>query len=359
MSTSSAHSAAHVFPEIIISGPDSIVAGLPFIIGFTPHDSVVVMWLRESCVRLTMRVDLPPDEGVHSAWLDSVMAHRADHDEAIVCVLSSPDMGVRDSAGALIARDLVVALRDRMLQAHCQVRECLLILGDRWWTYPFAEQAGGPADGAVVDRGIADEIAARFAFAGVARLPDRAAVLAICAADPARQSALLPLVQQARQARDSLIRASGESAREAWRDMSIALILDWLRSPEPSSARHAEILVALCDVRVRDTALWGIAQARDQDSPRAFDRAAEALRGAPPGVIAPVGSVTAVLAWLMGDGVRATAALDRVRQADPDYPLAELLRRSLAAGLSPASWLSMMRQLDRAACRGQVANPSG
>jgi hypothetical protein len=286
------------------------------------------------------------------------MAHHADHDEVIVCVLTSPDVGARDASGGLIAREVVAALRVRLLGAHCLLREALLIVDGRWWSYGCGEVACCSADGHALDERIADQVAARFALAGVAQLPDREAVVALCAADPALQASNLPRVQRARRARDVLVRSAGEGAREAWRDQSIALVLDWLISPTPTSARHPEILVALCDVRVRDTVLWEIAQSGNHDAHRAFDRAAEALRGAPRGVIAPVGSVTAVLAWLIGDGVRATAALDRVMEADPRYPLAHLVRRSVVAGLSPASWLAMMRQLDRSACRSGEASTS-
>jgi hypothetical protein len=105
-------------------------------------------------------------------------------------------------------------------------------------------------------------------------------------------------------------------------------------------------------VRVRDTVLWEIAHSNEHDPHRAFEAAAALLRGAPVGVIAPIGTVTALLGWLIGDGVRAMAALDRVWDEDPDYSLAELLGRSINAGLSPISWREMMGGLTREACRG-------
>jgi hypothetical protein len=148
---------------------------------------------------------------------------------------------------------------------------------------------------------------------------------------------------------------SPDAAREleSWREESISLVHDWLLAPKHSDSAHdVEVLVALRDIRVRDTVLWQVAQSRSHDAHMAFDRAAELLRGAPTGAIAPIGTVTALLAWLIGDGVRAGAALDRVRDEDFAYPLADLLSRSIAAGLSAASWLEMMRGLTRTACRG-------
>ena len=75
-------------------------------------------------------------------------------------------------------------------------------------------------------------------------------------------------------------------------------------------------------------------------------------------MIAPIGTVTGLLGWLIGDGVRAVAALERVWAEDRDYSLAELLGRSINAGLPPSSWRDMMRGLTREACRGAQVRPS-
>jgi len=363
MTTSSTSSSEHCTPELVIVGPDSIVAALPYIIGFTPHDSLVVMWMRAGCVRLTMRLDLPPIGASPLGWIDAVMEHRGTHDEVIVCIVPSNDEGARTPNGNLRAHDLIDGLLLRLQAQSCPIRDCLLIVGDRWWSFLCAEPECCPPDGTEVDPRVVDEVAARFALAGVARLPSRQSVLAICAPDVVVQATHRPLVRQARRALAARLRSAVEpsGALEAWRDESIGSIRHWLLeswSPTPQDSHEpAQIMVALCDVRVRDTVLWEVAQSRHHDAHRAFDRAAEVLRAAPRGVIAPIGTVTALLAWLIGDGVRATAALDRVSADDPDYSLAELLRGSLAAGLPPSGWLEMMSRLDRDACRHGAAAP--
>lgn len=340
--------------ELVISGPDSIVASIPFILGFTPHDSLVVMWLREGCVRLTMRLDLPPAHSSPLPWADSVLAHIGAHDEVIICVVSSASGGVRDLDGGLRSKALVGALLEGLSGTGCVLRDALLIVGDRWWSFLCEEPECCPRAGTPLDLGVADDIAARFALVGVARLPDRESVVAICSPDPARQAVNRSLVRVARRdfATQVCQAVDGVRVLENWRDASIDLVRGWLLSPEPALVAEAEILVALCDIRVRDTVLWEVAHCREHDAHRAFDRAADLLRGAPFGVVAPIGAVTAVLAWLIGDGVRAGAALDRVHDEDPDYVLADLLRRSIMAGLSSSSWLDMMRGLPRHACRG-------
>jgi hypothetical protein len=328
------------------------------VIGFTPHDSLVVLWLSDGRVRLAMRMDLPTSEASVHEWADAVMQHRASSDEVILCVLPPVGGRARDADGELCSRDLVSELLARLGETPCQVRDALLSVGERWWSYLCEEPECCPSTGVPLDPAIVEAVAARFVLAGVAWLPDREAVTAICAAEPLRQAANMPCVRAARRAWSARLSSSGGLGPdvETWRDESIALVMRTLISESDiDSSLEADVLLALCDIRVRDTALWDLAHVVGHDARRAFDRAAFLLRGAPCGVIAPIGSVTALLAWLIGDGVRAAAALDRVRAENPAYPLAELLGRSIAAGLPPARWLEMMSGLDREACRGAAA----
>ena len=346
-------------PELVIAGPDSIVASIPHIIGFIPQDSLVVIWLRHGCVRLTMRIDLPAAQDSPLPLVETVLAHRAPGDEVILCIMSAVGDSVRDSARDLPFSGLMSMLLARLGETDSQVRDALHAAGDRWWSYLCDEHECCPAAGTPIDRGIAEGVAARFALVGAARFPDREAVIALCAADPVRQQVNRSRVRGARRARSARLARSSDSARELelWRDESIVRVRDLLLTPcEIDSTSEADALVALCDVRVRDTVLWDVANSTGHDAHRAFDRAAELLRGAPVGVIAPIGSVTALLAWLIGDGVRAGAALDRVTNQNPDYALADLLHRSISAGLPPAGWVHMMRGIAREACRGGLAS---
>jgi hypothetical protein len=342
-------------PELVLAGPDSIAASIPFIIGFTPLDSLVVMWLHDGRVRLTMRMDLPPAHAAPDDWVDAVMSHQSMSDEVILCVLPAVDAAVRYDNGDLHAHALISALLKQLEVTDCRVRDALLITRDSWWSYLCGEPECCSPAGTLLDLEIAEGVAARFAFAGVGRLPDREAVIAVCAPDPNRQAVNRTRVREAVQARSERLAQADDRALEwdTWRDDSIAFVRESLiEAPAADADREAEILLALCDVRVRDTVLWEIAHSHGHDPHRAFEAAAALLRGAPTGVVAPIGTVTGLLGWLIGDGVRAMAALERVWADDPDYSLADLLGRSISAGLSPTSWRGMMGGLTREACRG-------
>lgn len=341
-------------PDLVLAGPDSIAASIPFIIGFTPRDSLVVMWLRDGCVRLTMRMDLPQAHADPDDWANAVMAHRSFSEEVILCVIPADADSARESNGELHSQVLMSALLEKLSRTDCQVRDALLLTSQNWWSYLCEEPECCSPAGTPLDIGIAEGVAAQFALAGVGSLPDRAAVYAVCAADPVRQATNRTRVREAVRVRAERLAHAGDRALEwdTWRDDSIALVREALiERPVAREGRDAEILLALCDVRVRDTVLWEIANSDGHDPHRAFEAAAALLRGAPAGAIAPIGTVTGLLGWLIGDGVRAMAALERVWAEDPDYSLAELLGRSISAGLPPASWREMMGGLTREACR--------
>ncbi len=342
-------------PELRLTGPDSIVASIPYIIGFTPIDSLVVMWLTDDRVRLTMRLDLPPGEAVPPGYIETVIAHHGMSDEAIACIVISPQADSRSESGDLRGAELITALLEGLDGLDCRVRDALLVSGNRWWSYLCTEAECCSPSGTPLDATVAHDVAARFVLAGVSRLPDRDAVVATCAPDARAQQAVRGRLVEERRSLVKRLAEAGQPAEELedWRDESISQLRDFLLdNSAPSAGHEAAVLLGLCDTRIRDTVLWEVAHSQEHDPHRAFDRAVLLLRQAPAGVVAPIGAVTGVLAWLIGDGVRAIAALDRVEAEMPDYALAELLRTSIEAGLTPASWLAMMHSLPRAACRG-------
>jgi len=84
----------------------------------------------------------------------------------------------------------------------------------------------------------------------------------------------------------------------------------------------------------------------------------ELLRSAPPEVTAPVATVTALVAWLRGEGALATICLRRAEE-QPDYRLAELARELMVRGTDPVQWQDSLRGLTEAQCRAPARRPAG
>jgi len=138
---------------------------------------------------------------------------------------------------------------------------------------------------------------------------------------------------------------------ESQRDEAITRLYECLSSGPLTAHTIAELLMSLADIPVRDTLIWEVMH----DDPGTWVALAERLVGvvaaAPDSHVAPPATVLAIVRWQMGDGSRASAAVDRALAADPDYSLARLVDRCLAVGLHPATWREGLAELSRAECR--------
>lgn len=138
---------------------------------------------------------------------------------------------------------------------------------------------------------------------------------------------------------------------EASRDAAIAAVRDWLTCAEISHQGAAEILVALADVQVRDTVLWDLMQEEPSTWRAISERMARVVAAAPDTHVAAPATLLAILRWQVGDGSRASAAVERALDADPAYTLARLVDGCLATGMHPGTWRSGLADLSREACR--------
>ena len=327
---------------LTLRSPDALVASLPHLLGFTPRESAVVVWLRDGAILLAQRLDLPGDPADHMAWLAALGGHPAalEADEMVVVV-------VTDGA----TPELLV---DRVLQwakaRGIRVRDALRWNGARWWSLLCTDAQCCPDVGRVVAPSVAAAVAAEFTVRGSAPLADRAAVERTLAPDEER----VRLVLAALATEKEEPRRPSRPARERWRDTSIERILGRLGSDgtgglEPSDA--ARILTGLHDVRVRDTVLWELARLDAEPLMSALRTMSEAVRSAPPGLVAPAATVCAIVAWMAGDGTRAMIATERARADDPAYSLAVLVEASVRSGLPPQAWREATAGLSRSDCR--------
>lgn len=333
--------------SLTLRSPDSLLSALPYLLGFDPEHSLVMVWLRDGRIHLTQRLDLPfsaaaaQSDQVGAAryhgdleqWHHAIWAHAAANSCTEVIVLW------------VCEGPVPIELVDRVMQDaehhRLDVRDVLRSDSGRWWSLLCSDPACCPVEGRAINESEAAEVAAEFALAG--RAPRR--VRADVEAEFVRDECLAAEV-----AAVALPRAPRRGpAREQWRDERIKDLLDLIEAPEATSDAIAHALVALGDVRVRDTTLWSLLHA---SSPETWaDVLTRLLRAAPDGRVAPVGTCCAIAHWLSGDGMRSRLAVERARADDPGYSLAALVHMSLAAGLPPRAWRDAMSELTRDDCR--------
>lgn len=351
-----------------LRSPDAVIAAVPYLLGFMPSESLVIIWLSADQIRLTQRVDLP-SENVSATLKEysEVLALTAQNviaDEVIICVFSDEH---RDES--LPFAPLITTLMVVMHGVHIGVVDALLISSSaesgktewtqRWWSYLNTEDLDSRA-GQLLNKHTAFLVQSRFAFEGVAVLPGRADLKQVFAADLDAGNRIAILIDD--QNREIVKLAAGiKSAGTAdtattlahWRDESIEAVLSIVLAPaatgEVSDSDVARVIFCLGDIRVRDTLLWHLAQKDDHVT--ALSVLTSALRAAPPGFVAPIATCTSICAWLTGDGARALVALERSQVDDPEYSLAQLVAQGLAAGLPPSTWAAALAGVTEEQCR--------
>jgi hypothetical protein len=332
-----------VLDHLVLRSPDALVAAVPYLLGFRPAESAVVVWLQDRRIVLTQRLDLPGSVADHPAWLAAMWHHpAADSAQELILVLVT----ARDVDHDLDA--LLELVLDRAEAADIEVRDALLVDEQRWWSLLCGDERCCPPEGRPVDPATASAVAAEFTLAGRAPLPAREHL----------QQSLAPVeeaVTQVAAVLDTIPVMPPGPAREGWRDDRIDEALTALADAGADGHLPPEaiawVLAGLGDLRVRDTVLWELSRWSGAELQGALDRLSSILRAAPVGHVAPVACCAAITAWLLGDGARASLAVDRARTDDPEHSLAQLVAASLAAGLPPQAWRESMSGLTRELCR--------
>ncbi|MBA8823893.1 hypothetical protein FHX42_001222 [Saccharopolyspora lacisalsi] len=299
-----------------VSSPGQLLACAPALLGFTPHESLLVVGIREARVRYACRADLPTGHpAVLEEFAQSMRAQlghvTVDH-QVLAVVGSGTDptdlpyrslldiVGTRlDPAGTtIVGRYWLPAVTAGVRWRDYDDPHHTDLLPDPRSTVAAAEQA---ACGQVTFSG-REEIAALLAPAPAEDLARRTKLLIQHTDEPSSRRARLALLRH----------AAGNAA---------------LANLPDSDADIVALLQALSDPDVRDHCL-------------SWNGAAEQLwahltRQAPRPWRAEPAVLLAVSAYRRGHGALANIACQHAQRASPGHALAALLAESLSCGISP------------------------
>jgi Domain of unknown function (DUF4192) len=313
-----------------LHSPGDLLEAVPYLIGFHPSESLVLVGIRAGQVAVTVRLDLADSCGEALAGALDVLAG-ASVVMVIAVVYSGSNAAGETPTDSSLVGELALVAGARGLS----LIEALRVDDGRWWSYadPFATP-----DGHVLP-GNSSTTAATATFAGLVALPDRSALTAALDADPPE------------------LRATLHEPIAVWEDRSVQSILDGHRlryqrsvkramfacardadSTPPSPARTpsrdgqlCRFAAGLTDVAVRD-ALWLAIDQGRLDGRRLWQ---ELLRRMP----APYDAAPLFLygwaCWRDGNGVLAREAAHRALRSDAGYTAAELLLSAIDSGLDP------------------------
>ncbi|MFI8965270.1 DUF4192 domain-containing protein [Streptomyces sp. NPDC053493] len=375
-------------PQITLRGPAELADALPFMLGFHPSDSVVLVALHGERGRFggRVRVGIPSSSYEWAATADHLAdtlvegcTRRADRPDAIVVFLcQEPAPGETGRRVMERLRPFAQRLRTACGALDIPVLEALCISDGLYFSYCCPDARCCPPDGTPLALSGTSVMAASAAYAGIqvrgtlkemeARLKPRGSGGDEAAQRAALNDAAAVVVPRI------LDGPTGGLARQETRDTTLALVrrlIDRFSAPPDSFAAATASGTATgagtAGADARDDGLLTPEEAaavilglQDRDT---RDQAAEWMEGpqAPAALrlwralsrrcVAPYQEYAAApltlagwVAWSTGDEPSARVALGLALETDPDYLFARLLHQACNEGLDPESLRECLRK---------------
>jgi len=316
-----------------LTSPHDLLAAIPFLIGYHPENSLVLVALKDDNVGMAMRVDMPTDIAPESYDLLASHFQREAADAALIVAYvdseTDPEPVLINTSAALLRtgisiKESLIVSDGRYRSMLCHDSECCSPLGS---PIPDIDSSRIAAEHVIAGH--------PMPFANVSGLVQSIAALP-SAMEESWQS----------EVRTFWIESDSENLIDLQRDGATAVID---LAGEYAQGRGAEdrelvarVIGRISDIQVRDYALGSH---NDETADAYWQMWRELLLIAPRGFVAPIASIFAALAYERGEGALAHKALDRALADDERYSLALLLRRVFTAGWPPQSFSAMRAQL--------------
>jgi hypothetical protein len=374
--------------QITLRGPAELADALPYMLGFHPNDSIVLVALHGARGRFGGRLRLgiprsprewsPVAQQLAECLIEGSERRGSRPDGIVVFLCQDPAEGETSHRVMERLRPLAQRLRTACGTFDVPVFEALCISDGRFWSYCCPDSRCCPPEGDVLALPGTSVMAAAAAYAGIqvrgtlrqmeARLEPMATA---SAADQekaldAAGAALVPRI------------LDGEGRQQvAAETLALARRLMKRIAKTPRSGGWAETDVADDRLITHDEAAAVVLGLQDRDT---RDRAAEWMEGpdADPALrlwralsrrcVGPYSEHAAApltlagwVAWSTGDEPGARVALGRALRVDPEYVFARLLHQACNEGLDPEALRSCLRKEHgsgaSAAARGAGGRP--
>jgi hypothetical protein len=348
-------------PQIRVSSPGDLIEAIPFVLGFHPQDSLVLVGLRSQVdtargeLAVVLRVDLPEQVPLSFELDPMITALKRSRADGVVIVLITEDAQAARLRRGSTDADTHARTIDRMTAMLCELLDgsaialldVLLVTEQHWWSLSCADEGCCSSVGHQRELGYSRP-AAEAVLAGMVALPDRAALGRRLAGDPPelRRRLLGRLAEQQR--RVNTAELSGRRRRQRTADLTaLHRAADTAHAADQRGrgvrlgpAALARLGVALTDPLVRDEFWLQV----DDDSVAAR----ELLHTLATRLPMPYDAAPLFLygwhQWRCGNGAMATMAAERALASDPNYSAARLLLTAVRNGLDPNT-LPLLREL--------------
>ncbi|MGW3656057.1 DUF4192 domain-containing protein [Streptomyces sp. NPDC005151] len=355
--------------QITLRGPAELADALPYLMGFYPNDSVVMVALHGGRGRFggRLRLGIPqsPQEWPHVAeqlaeCLVKGSERRGEHPDAIVVFLcQDPADGETPGQTMERLRPLAQRLRTACGALDVPVLEALCISGGRYWSYCCLDARCCPSEGNGLSLPGTSVMAAAATYAGIqvrGSLREMEARLA-----PLKTSAVAEQPQALDSAGAALVpRILDEEGRKevARETLGLARVLMKRLREAPTTApsaadsqddslisndEAAAVILGLQDRETRDKAAEWMEGPEAQSALRLWRALSRRCVGPYEEHAAAPLTLVGWVSWSTGDEPGARVALGLALRVDPDYTFAQLLHQACNEGLDPEALRRCLR----------------
>ena len=363
--------------KVTLRTPAELADALPYLLGFHPTDSIVMVALhgRHSRFGGRLRLGIPADPlewpEVATELAECLVRGSEQRggrpDSIVVFLCPEPAEGERPAQTMERMRPLAQLLRVACGALDVPVIEALCVSDGRWWSYTCADTGCGcPPDGAEISSSGDSVMAAAAVYAGI-RVRGSLREMEARFAPPATATSAVQEQALDAAAAELVPRMLGgdEDAVETVRSETLALAeaaLKRFREAPPEEdglrgdagddmllddAEAAAIILGLQDRVTRDHAAEWMEPPHTEPALRLWRALARrCVRSFEDHAAAPL-TLAGWVAWSAGDEPTARVAFGRALALDPDYTFARLLHAALNNGLDPEPLRGCLRKLRR------------
>ena len=321
-------------PMTTVKTPHDLLAAVPFLIGYHPTNSLVLISVKKDALEMAMRIDYPinPPDGTYQLLASHLQKDQA---EAALVIAYEPS----DHKNG---EEVLQMISEAISKTKIPIRELMLVRDGSWRSLLCTNQSCCPVDGTPMQDFHCSRIAAEQVANGKVLPYLDAQSLGDSISATSFASDLNWCAQVLKfgiQPDDPDLNSKQRDGAEAIHVLADFYIQDGASTDLDLKAR---VLGRLSDIQVRDYALG----CHDQDSIEAYSKMwRDLLRIAPTGFVAPVASLFAAIAYENGDGALAHRALDRAIADNAEYSLSRLLRRVFSSGWPPTGFAQLRSEL--------------
>ena len=311
-----------------IASTKDLVTAVPFLVGYQPTDSIVIVGLKdEDSIEVTMRFDYPEESNFeqYTHLAKTIMAQGI---KDVILVTYVPSH--------IESPEVMIDLQITLNHYKIKIVDSIVVLDGKYRSVLCKEESCCPLEGTPLPDIKESALAVSQVLAGEPLPFSNVDALKASLRMYDEIPSIVSYITDATPVDDI------EGQRLAAQTFDVMLEAFSEQGELPDDRDAGLLLVGLQDVIVRDYLLGSINDDNAQDITNLWRWL---LLVAPPGYKAPVASLSAAVAYEFGRGAEAHHLIDIALEDEPGYSLATLLQRVFAAAWNPDSFKSMRQEL--------------